>query len=258
MDLKLQGKTAFVTGGSHGIGRAIVLSLFGEGCNVYFVGKHAEHVADVMRELDKLAAPYRVNPEYKGRVMEIKHIETDVVDLDDVFLSHVDILVNNLGGGGRWKDSEWKTVFANNVELSLELTKLLVPRMLHRNFGRVITISSIYGKESGTDETSIGFQMSKSAQISMMKAFSKKNHYVRSGITFNTVCPGVVYIPNTGFPKQFKTCVEYDEAMPEYNPMGRFGTPEEVANVVTFLASPVASYVNGSTIVVDGGQTRSF
>jgi 3-oxoacyl-[acyl-carrier protein] reductase len=135
------------------------------------------------------------------------------------------------------------------------LTRMILPDMIEQKWGRVLTISSIYGREAGGRPW---FAAAKSAQIALMKSLSRTPEYVRNGITFNTVAPGAIMIPDTGWDKlQKKNPTEYNRILEDL-PMGRMGTPEDVANVVTFLCSDAARFVNGSCVVVDGGESRSF
>ena len=127
---------------------------------------------------------------------------------------------------------------------AMRFTKLVIPFMRKQKWGRVVTISSIYGKEGGGRPW---FNMAKSAEISLMKSLSMDKRLVRDGITFNTVCPGHISVEG-------KT----DEDNVEDFPLGRMGSPEEVANVVAFLCSEKTSLVNGACVVVDGGESRSF
>lgn len=170
----------------------------------------------------------------------------DLTDPSAIQLAHsvfgeVDILINNVGGGGRHGSND--LVFALNVAAMCQFTDLVIPYMRTRNFGRVVTISSIHGREYGSRPI---FMAAKAAQIAYMKGLSKNRDYVRSGITFNTVCPGNVLVE--GKPR-------VDE---EALPMGRMGKPEEVAKLVAFLCSEDAAWINGSTIVIDGGESNAL
>ena len=138
----------------------------------------------------------------------------------------------------------WTDVYNKNAMAAMRFTKLVIPFMRKQKWGRVVTISSIYGKEGGGRPW---FNMAKSAEISLMKSLSMDKRLVRDGITFNTVCPGHISVEG-------KT----DEDNVEDFPLGRMGSPEEVANVVAFLCSEKTSLVNGACVVVDGGESRSF
>lgn len=152
-----------------------------------------------------------------------------------------DVVVHNVGGGGRYGTDE--EVMSKNVTAMIEFTDWALPHMQEKGWGRVITISSIHGREYGSRPI---FMAAKAAQLAYMKGLSRNQTYVRAGITFNTVCPGNVGVD--GKPR-------VDE---EALPMGRMGKPEEVAKLVAFLCSEDAAWVNGSCIVIDGGESRAI
>lgn len=151
----------------------------------------------------------------------------------------IDILVNNVGGGGRYGTDD--EVFAKNVWSMISFTQHALPIMAKRGWGRIITISSIHGREYGSRAV---FMAAKAAQIAYMKGMSRT--YARHGITFNTVCLGNVLV--TGKPE-----IDADTL-----PMGRMGRPEEVAKLVAFLCSDNAAWINGSCITIDGGESHAI
>ncbi len=208
MELNLKGKTALVTGGCHGIGLAICKELETEGIKVISVCRHKGYDLS--------------NADDCGRVLK---------DYPDV-----DILINNVGGGGRWKPTEWLNVWIKNVIPATVLTTGYLPRMLDKKWGRVITIASIFGKEAGG---SFGFTMAKASEIALMKSLAIQP--CTENITFNSVSPGPIWIEN-------KEQDEYE----------RYGKPEDVAGIVAFLCSDKARWITGANVVVDGGFSRSF
>lgn len=256
----IKNKIALITGGSRGIGLSIAESLAKQGAHIIICSRLKENLENACKTLKK-------------HNVEVLAIEVDVLSKDaaDFIFNElkkkwdgVDILINNVGGGGRWgnerieitKDSVWSEVFQKNALIAALLTSKLIPHMIKKKWGRVITISSIYGKEGGGRPW---FAMAKSAEVALMKSLSLTNYLVRSGITFNTVAPGGIYLKGTGFEKELnKNPIKFKKMIEDEYPLGRMGTPEEVANVVTFLCSEQASLVNGSQITVDGGQTKSF
>ena len=207
MDLQLNNKTALVTGESKGIGQAITLELQKEGCIVDVCSRTKGILFDVMKDDIKLLS------------------------------SKYDILINNVGGGGRWGTetyedfAEWDVVYEKNAGIARKLTMHCLPYMRSKNWGRVITIASIYGKESGGRPW---FNMAKAAEISLMKNLTGKY----KGVTFNTVAPGHI-----------------DVGTDVYTGEGR---PEDVSGIVCFLCSDRAKYINGACITVDGGKSKSF
>ena len=128
--------------------------------------------------------------------------------------------------------------------------------MRKQHWGRVVTVSSLYGREGGGRPW---HNMAKAAEISLMKSLSMKADLVRDGITFNSVAPGSIMIPDTGWEKEQKKDPSGFEKMVQSTlPLGRLGTPEEVAQVIVFLSSEKASFVNGACVAIDGGEGRSF
>ena len=128
--------------------------------------------------------------------------------------------------------------------------------MVKKKWGRIVTISSIVVKQA---ESRPWYVLAKSSEIALMKTLSRSKELVRSNITFNTVSPGAIRIPNTGWDEEEKKDpVGFSKMLDEKFPLGRLGTPEEVAHVVEFLCSEHATLVNGSNIVVDGGESTSF
>ena len=237
--------TVLVTGGSHGIGLAIVKSLQQLGHIVFFVSRK------------RIILPLERTQQFLA----------DFTDKDDirrvcgyVAMAGVDILINNVGGGGRWgkedvldtEERVWQEVWTKNYEAARLLTLAALPNMKRKGFGRIVTISSICGKEA------IGrpwFNVAKSAEIALMKSFAIRKDLTRCNITFNTICPGAIYISGTGWDG---LSVDEMKSFEESLPLGRMGTPEEVASIVKFLCSPEASLVNGACIAVDGGESRSY
>lgn len=203
-------RKALITGGTRGIGAAIFEALDKTGDAFTFsraTGKDA------------------TKPEDRKAVKD--------------YIGHCDILIHNVGGGGRFGLDE--EVWAKNVEAMVDFTNWALDGMLQRKWGRVIAISSIHGREYGSRAV---FMAAKAAQIAYMKGMSK--NFARYGVTFNTVCPGNVLVE--GKPK-------VDE---EKLPMRRMGKPEEVAKLVAFLCSDDAAWINGSTIVIDGGESHAL
>ena len=259
MDLRLVDKFALVTGGSHGIGKYVALSLAEDGCNVAICARNKYRIEDTVKEI-------------KSKGVESIGIVADVTiseNIDRVIKTvtnswnTIHILINNVGGGGRWGSENvedvdekiWLDVYNKNALAAIRFTTRVIKHMKKQKWGRVITVSSIYGKESGGRPW---FNMAKSAEISFMKSLSINPVLPREGITFNTVAPGAIMIPDTGWEKEQKEDPEEFRRILEEKPLGRLGTPEEVASVITFLCSERANLINGACIVVDGGESRSF
>ncbi|MEK6645369.1 MAG: SDR family oxidoreductase [Candidatus Firestonebacteria bacterium] len=259
MDLKIKGKYALVTGGTHGIGLSIALALADEGCNVAVCSRDSERVKKTVSEL-------------KAKGVDCIGIQADVMiesDIKKVMKTvtakwgTIHILINNVGGGGRWgseiveetKEEVWLEVYNKNALSSIRFTTLAIPFMRRQKWGRVVTITSIFGREGGGRPW---FSMAKTAQTSLMKALAIKHYLAEDGITFNSVAPGAIMIPDTGWEKLEKeNPKELKEFIDKELPLGRLGTPDEIANVVVFMCSEKASLLNGTSVPVDGGQSKS-
>jgi 3-oxoacyl-[acyl-carrier protein] reductase len=260
MDLGLKGKYALVTGGSYGIGRSIALALAEEGCNVAICARNKEQIEETVIEL-------------KARGIQSIGIPADVMipaDIERVMKTVIDswgtihILVNNVGGGGRWgsaiveetSEDVWLDVYNKNVLAAIRFTMKAIPFMRRQKWGRVVTITSIQGREGGGRPW---YNMAKSAEISLMKTLAMNRQLSKYSITFNSIAPGAIIFTGNEWdilrkenPKEFERMIDWK------HPLGRLGTPEEVANVVVFLCSEKASLVNGASIPVDGGESKSF
>jgi len=260
MNLKIKGKYALVTGGSHGIGRSIALALADEGCNIAICARNKERIKEIVVEI-------------KAKGVKSIGISADVLipeDIDRVMKAVIDswgtihILINNVGGGGRWgsenveetEEQVWLDVYNKNALAAIRFTIRALPYMRKQKWGRVVTISSIYGREGGGRPW---FNMAKSAEISLMKTLAMNDDLVRDGITFNSVAPGDIMIAGTGWERESKeNPKEFEKMIDRQLPLGRLGTPEEVANVIVFICSEKASLINGASIPVDGGESKSF
>jgi len=256
MDFGLRGKRALVTGGSHGIGLGISEALVREGAAVAILG----------RDENRLEAARKSLVRQGGEVLTLKADALIQDEIDDAWTKiherwgGIDILVNNVGGGGRWGHDDiletgpevWSQVYQKNAGVAIQLTKLALPAMLNKKWGRVVTVTSIYGAGIGGRPW---FNIAKVAQTVLMKNLARRPELVRAGITFNSVAPGGIYIPDTGWEELEKTDPTEFSRLVENLPLGRMGTPAEVGNLVAFLSSDKASYINGSSIVVDGGET---
>ena len=257
MKIDLKGKRALVSGGTHGIGRAIAIALAKSGCSVCVFSRTKDRVETMQRELNELGCK---NICLTADVLDFSTYEKVQNKIKSEW-GGIDIVINNIGGGGRWgkpdmldTDEEvWQQVYDKNLTAAMKYTKMFLPDMLKDKWGRVVTITSIYGRQAGGRPW---FNIAKTAQTTLMKSLSTNKKYATSNITFNSVAPGGIKIPNTGWedmerenPKKFEKFVK------ENFPRGTMGTPEEVANVVLFLCSNEASLVSGASIAVDGGES---
>lgn len=253
MNLGLLRKRVLVTGGSHGIGLAIAEAFLLEGAKVVILSRRPE-VA--WKDCSAIA-------QSSGGSNYVWAIPCDVTRREEIGVAitniktrwgGVDILINNVGGGGRWgrepfhhknNATYWEQIHWKNAGVAERFTTRLLPYMIANKWGRVISIASLYGRESGGLRP--WFTAAKAAMIAFSKEMSRQPLYARSNITFNTVAPGSVDIWESG-----------EQGCHDNLPMGRIGKPEEVANLVLFLASDKAAWINGACIAIDGGEGRSF
>ena len=258
MDLGLAGKVAIITGSSRGLGLASARALVAEGCNVCICGRGE----DALSEAAMALAAAAVAPAEVLAVRADLATETGIRDVVDATITRfggVDVLVNNvaLARGAdivSTTDAEWQEAFDQTLFPAIRASRLVVPSMRARGGGAVIIISSIFGREAGGRMT---YNAVKAAEISLGKSLAQQ--LARDNIRVNSVSPGSISFPGGSW---FKRQQSDPEGIAKFIaaelPFGRFGRAEEVGDVVAFLASARASWVSGTSVVVDGCQSRSF
>jgi 3-oxoacyl-[acyl-carrier protein] reductase len=258
MDLGIRGKVALVTGGSRGLGRASALALAREGVNVAICARGEDKLKETAGELRAL----QVNAH--GYISDLSDRAAPAKLLAEVErdLGQVDILVNNVGGSMGTRDAlaaveeDFVKVMDINLWSAIRLMKLAVPKMTARKWGRVINISSIYGREWGGP--SAPYMTAKASVIAVSKHLALT--VVKDGVTVNCVAPGSILFPGGGWERFMKNNPKpvVDEFIARNLPMGKFGWPEPVGATVAFLASAQADLVTGACINVDGGQSHNL
>jgi len=249
MNLKLQGKKVFITGGSRGIGRAIACQFIEEGAIVGIVARNYDDLLKVKKDLGVYI--------YQADLMNLESRQRVISQfISDV--GGIDILVNNAGGslGGMVKDTPIEK-FLESMELNfvsaLHLSKLAFSYMKEQGGGAIINISSIYGREAGGSPS---YNASKAALISFTKAFSTEA--IKDNVRVNGIAPGAIFHLNKEWSRRLKEEPKSLEAYVQNNiPGGRFGKPEEIADLAVFLSSVRSSWIIGATINVDGGQSHT-
>ena len=263
MDLQLTGKTALVSGSTAGIGLAIAKELVQEGANVTLNGRTAERVQHAIEDI-RATHP-------KGKIAGVAADLATAVGTEVLFqqLPQVDILINNLGifeprEFAEISDAEWMRFFEVNVLSGVRLSRHYLPGMVRKNWGRIIFISSESALQIPVEM--IHYGMTKTAQLAIARGLAES--VAGTGVTVNSVLPGPTRSEGVGgfvndMAERGKTSAEqvekefFEKARPS-SLLQRFATVEEVAAMVTYVASPRSSATNGASLRVDGGVLRSI
>lgn len=253
--MKLRGKTALVTGGGRGIGRAIALGLAQEGAQVAVLDILADNAAAVAREIEATGVKALALPADLTKRAQVDRAVADTL----AQFGQIDILVNNAGWDRMelFLDSEeetWDKIIAINFKGILYVCKAALPSMVARGQGKVISIASDAGRAGSTGEAV--YAGTKGAIIAFSKTLARE--MARHKITVNVVCPGLTETPLLqGIREQSPKTEKVIEAVTRAIPLGRVGQPEDIAGAVVYLASPAADFVTGQTLSVSGGLTMA-
>ncbi len=257
MDLNIKGKKAFITGGSKGIGRACAIALVNEGVDVAICARGEEQLQKTKYEIEAVGVEVHAFTADLARAEDA----TTAFSRAENALGRVDILVNNVGGSLGTTDIENTTtedftrVMEVNFVSSLRLMKEAIPAMKERRWGRVINISSIYGREYGGSNA---YMAAKAAVIATGKhaAISLASY----GVTVNSIAPGSILFKGGSWDRFISrnSPDTVEEFIKRNLPMGKFGWPEAIGAMCAFLASEQAGLITGVSYNVDGGQSHSL
>jgi 3-oxoacyl-[acyl-carrier protein] reductase len=244
--MKLQGRTALVTGGSRGIGRAVALALAEEGADIGINYVSSEAAArDVVEHIKKM-----------GRRAILA--QADVGDYPDVFrmaqdvlreFEHLDILVNNAGINSdktfvKMDHASWRKVLGINLDGVFNCTKVFIDQMIKRNYGRVVNMTSVIGQIGNFGQAN--YAASKAGVAAFTKSLAKE--LAGKGITVNAIAPGFIETEMVqSIPEQVRG------KLLEQIPLRRFGTVEEVARAVVYIVSSDGDYITGAEVSINGG-----
>jgi NAD(P)-dependent dehydrogenase (short-subunit alcohol dehydrogenase family) len=236
----LEGQRALVTGGTSGIGRAVALQLARAGAEVFVHGRDAERGAATVDEITAAGGTASFVAADLADAADVQRLARDVGD--------VDILINNAGVAlfaptGDFDVSAFDKMYASNVRAPFFLVAAFAPGMAERGHGSVVSVSSMAGGVGLVGGAAYG--ATKASLEAMTRAWAVE--YSASGVRVNAIAPGPVYTATPSGP-------EFITALGETTPMHRASQPEEIAEVIAFLASSRASYVTGATVAADGGR----
>jgi 2-deoxy-D-gluconate 3-dehydrogenase len=241
----LTGKTALVTGASKGIGASIAIAMAQAGANVVLVGRSQDSLSATRTAIENL-----------GRTTET--LIADVESRDQIAAAfksieqlNVEIVVNNAGSISRAPAIEtsledWDRIIDTNLNSVFQISQLCAKSMLAKGHGRIINIASLLSFQGGINVPA--YTASKHAVAGVTKALA--NEWGAKGVTVNAIAPGYISTDNT---QALRNDVDRSTSILARIPIGRWGTPEDLAAVAVFLASPAAAYINGEIITVDGG-----
>jgi 2-deoxy-D-gluconate 3-dehydrogenase len=241
----LTGKTALVTGASKGIGASIAIAMAQAGADVVLVGRSQDSLLNTRTAIENL-----------GRTTET--LIADVESRDQIAAAfksieqlNVEIVVNNAGSISRAPAidtalEDWDRIIDTNLNSVFQISQLCAKSMLVRGHGRIINIASLLSFQGGINVPA--YTASKHAVAGVTKALA--NEWGAKGVTVNAIAPGYVSTDNT---QALRNDVDRNTSILARIPIGHWGTPEDLAAVAVFLASPAAAYINGEIITVDGG-----
>lgn len=240
---ELEGQVAVVTGGSRGIGRAIACELGQAGASVAVIARSEDSARETVALLEGPGIALACDVADSGQC-------SDVAATVQEELGAIDVLVNNAGITRdnilvRLKDEDWEAVLDTNLRGAFNTTRAVARGMMKRRSGRIINVSSVVGLTGNSGQAN--YAASKAGLIGFTKSVAQE--LAGRGVLANIVAPGFIETDMTAsLPEEAR------DALFERIPLGRFGSPEDIAGAVRFLAGPAASYITGQVLVVDGGM----
>ncbi len=243
--MRLKDKKAIVTGAGQGIGKSIALKMAKEGADLILFEKNPDTVIQVKKEIEALG---RKALNFVVDVADSIKVRSTVKEILTSW-NRIDILVNNAGFDRPAKlldvrEEDWDAVLGVHLKGHLNCIQAVASHMIENRYGKIINISSIWGKVGAISE--ISYTTAKAGIIGLTKSVARE--LGRYQINVNVVLPGLILTPTIS-----KMAEKYQNMIIQNTPLGRIGQPEEVANVVAFLASDEASFMAGAVVEVSGG-----
>ena len=257
MDLGLTGKVAIVTGGSRGLGLAAAKALAAEGAHVVICARGEEQLQKAVNEILQHATSATRAITVKADVSSQAGVDS-VIEFAIKSFGRLDVVVNNigLGKGGDVEtttDADWQEAFDQTLFPAIRMSRAAVPH-LRQQGGAIVIVSSIFGREAGGRMT---YNAVKAAEISLTKSLAQQ--LAKDQIRVVSIAPGsIMFEGGSWWKRQQADPTGIAQFIKQELPFGRFGKPEEIGAVIAFLASAKASWISGTTVVVDGCQSRMF
>src|SRR3989339_582538 len=244
--MKLKDKVALVTGSAQGIGKSVAVALARAGANIIISDVNLELANQTAQEVAALGVKAKA---YKFNVADLAEVESAVAEMVKEF-GKIDILVNNAGITKdnllmRMKKEEWDAVIGVNLTGVFNCTKVVGTLMMKQRYGRIISIASIVGQMGNFGQAN--YAATKGGVIAFTKTIARE--LASRNITANAIAPGFI---DTDMTKKLSD--EVKQKMLAQIPMGKLGSPDDIANAAVFLASPEADYITGQVLAVNGGM----
>jgi 3-oxoacyl-[acyl-carrier protein] reductase len=257
LDLGLAGKVAIVTGSSRGLGLAAATALAEEGASVMLCARGADALKEAEQDIKRRAPNSRIASVAADVSNEAG--AKQIVDAALAQFGRIDVLVNNVGTAKgadleSTTDAEWQEAIEQTLFPAVRMSRLAVPHIRKQGGGAIVIVSSIFGRESGGRMT---YNAVKAAEISLTKSLAQQ--LAKDQIRVVSIAPGSILFEGGSWWKRQQADPDgIAKFIKQELPFGRFGKPEEVGAAIAFLASPKASWISGTTVVVDGCQSRMF